>query len=112
MTLKNAQQKVDQWIKSYGVRYFGELTNLALLMEETGEMARIIARKYGEQSSKPSDKDKDLADEMADVLFVLICLANQTGVDLEKAFERNLSKKTERDHQRHINNPKLGMTGK
>ena len=90
MTLKNAQQKVDQWIKSYGVRYFGELTNLALLMEETGEMARIIARKYGEQSSKPSDKEKDLADEMADVLFVLICLANQTGVDLEKAFERAL----------------------
>ncbi len=112
MTLKNAQQKVDQWIKSYGVRYFGELTNLALLMEETGEMARIIARKYGEQSSKPSDKDNDLADEMADVLFVLICLANQTGVDLEKAFERNLSKKTERDHQRHKNNPKLGMPGK
>jgi NTP pyrophosphatase (non-canonical NTP hydrolase) len=107
MTLKNAQLKVDQWIKSYGVRYFSELTNLALLMEETGELARLIARKYGEQSTKATDTTGNLADEMADVLFVLICLANQTGVNLEKAFGDNLAKKTERDRERHRSNPKL-----
>jgi len=107
MTLKNAQLKVDQWIKSYGVRYFSELTNLALLMEETGELARLIARKYGEQSTKSADTEGNLADEMADVLFVLICLANQTGVNLEKAFAVNLAKKTKRDRERHRSNPKL-----
>jgi NTP pyrophosphatase (non-canonical NTP hydrolase) len=107
MTIKNAQQKVDLWIKQYGVRYFGELTNLALFVEETGEMARILARKYGEQSYKSSESDLDLADEMGDVLFVLICLANQTGVDLEKALEMNLKKKTERDRKRHMENRKL-----
>ena len=107
MTIKEAQKQVDQWIQKYGVRYFGELTNLALLMEETGELARIIARKYGEQSSKITEMDKDLADEMADVMFVLICIANQTGVDLEKAFEQNLAKKTNRDSERHRENPKL-----
>ena len=112
MTLHEAQQKVDQWIRQYGVRYFGELTNLALLMEETGELARIVARDYGEQSSKPTEKNKNLADEMADVFFVLICLANQTGVDLEKAFEANLLKKTNRDHQRHLRNQKLGTRDK
>jgi len=108
MTLQEAQTKVDQWIKQFGVRYFGELTNLALLMEETGELARIIARNYGEQSIKPGEEDKNMADEMADILFVLICLANQTGVDLEKAFESNLQKKTGRDNRRHLENPKLG----
>jgi NTP pyrophosphatase (non-canonical NTP hydrolase) len=108
MTLQEAQQQVDQWIIRYGVRYFGELTNLALLMEETGELARIIARKYGEQSAKPADKGKDLADEMADVLFVLICLANQTGVDLQQALIANLAKKTARDNRRHLENRKLG----
>ncbi len=108
MTLQEAQQKVDQWIRLYGVRYFGELTNLALLMEETGELARIMAREYGEQSSKPTDKKESLADEMADVLFVLICLANQTGIDLEKALEANLAKKTNRDFNRHLDNPKIG----
>ncbi len=108
MTIQEAQQTVDQWIKTYGVRYFNELTNMALLTEEVGEMARIIARRYGEQSEKESDKDKDLADEMADVLWVLICLANQTGVDLEKALQKNLDKKTKRDHSRHKENPKLG----
>jgi NTP pyrophosphatase (non-canonical NTP hydrolase) len=107
MTISEAQNKVDQWIKDFGVRYFNELTNLALLMEETGELARLIARKYGEQSSKPVDNDSDLADEMADVLFVLICLANQTGVNLEEALEKSLNKKTQRDHERHKNNPKL-----
>jgi NTP pyrophosphatase (non-canonical NTP hydrolase) len=107
MTIQEAQQSVDQWIKSYGVRYFSELTNLAILTEEVGELARIIARKYGEQSFKESDKHKDLADEMADVLWVLICLANQTGVDLTAAFEQNLRKKTERDAERHIGNEKL-----
>lgn len=107
MTFKEAQQRVDQWIRQYGVRYFGELTNLALLMEETGELARIIARKYGEQSAKPTEETKNLGDEMADLLFVLLCLANQTGVDLDEAFERNLIKKTERDSNRHIDNPKL-----
>lgn len=107
MTLKDAQAKVDYWIREYGVRYFSEMTNLALLMEETGELARIIARTYGEQSSKPSEKDSSLADEMADILFVLICLANQTGIDLESAFKANLEKKTNRDFSRHKNNDKL-----
>jgi len=108
MTLQEAQQKVDVWIRQYGVRYFSELTNLALLMEEMGELARIITREYGEQSAKSEEAQKSLADEMADVFFVLICLANQTGVDLEKAFELNLAKKTNRDHKRHFGNPKLG----
>ena len=108
MTIHEAQTRVDQWIKQFGVRYFGELTNLALLMEETGELARIIARNYGEQSLKPGEEDKNMADEMADILFVLICLANQTGINLEKAFEENLLKKTSRDSQRHLKNPKLG----
>lgn len=107
MELAVAQQKVDEWIKTIGVRYFNELTNLAMLTEEVGELARIIARRYGEQSEKESDKTKDLADEMADVLFVLICLANQTGVDLTAALEKNLEKKTQRDQLRHINNEKL-----
>jgi NTP pyrophosphatase (non-canonical NTP hydrolase) len=108
MTIHEAQKKVDQWIKQFGVRYFGELTNLALLMEETGELARIIARNYGEQSIKPGEEEKNMADEMADILFVLICLANQTGIDLEKAFEENMLKKTGRDSTRHLENPKLG----
>jgi NTP pyrophosphatase (non-canonical NTP hydrolase) len=107
MTLNEAQARVDSWIKEYGVRYFSELTNLALLMEETGELARIMARIYGEQSVKHREKDSSLADEMADVLFVLICLANQTGVDLESAFLENLEKKTDRDHRRHHDNDKL-----
>jgi len=107
MTLHEAQEKVDQWIRQYGVRYFGELTNLALLVEETGELARLMARKFGEQSRKPSEEDKNMGDEMADILFVLICLANQTGVDLEKAFEDNLLKKTNRDGNRHRENEKL-----
>jgi NTP pyrophosphatase (non-canonical NTP hydrolase) len=107
MEIKEAQQKVDEWIKTVGVRYFSELTNLALLTEEVGELARIIARKYGEQSFKESDKGVDMADEMADVLFVLICLANQTGIDLTTAFEKNLEKKSLRDGSRHIGNPKL-----
>ena len=107
MTLGEAQQKVDSWIKEYGVRYFNELTNMAQLTEEVGEVARIIARRYGEQSEKESDLKKDLGDELADVLFVTICLANQTGVDLEKAFEKNLDKKTKRDVKRHRNNEKL-----
>jgi len=107
MDINDAQLKVDTWIKTVGVRYFSELTNLALLTEEVGELARIIARKYGEQSFKDSDKDTDMADEMADVLFVLICLANQTGVDLTAAFERNLEKKSLRDGTRHLDNPKL-----
>lgn len=107
MTIREAQQCVDEWIKTIGVRYFGELTNMALLTEEVGELARIIARRYGEQSEKESDKNKDLADEMADVLWVLICLANQTGVDLTKAFEKNIEKKTTRDANRHRSNPKL-----
>ena len=107
MTINEAQQKVDEWIKSTGVRYFNELTNMAILTEEVGEVARIIARKYGEQSSKKSDKQFDLADEFADVLFVLICLANQTGVDLTKALENNLLKKETRDKDRHRNNKKL-----
>jgi len=107
MTLEQAQQTVDNWIKEHGVRYFNELTNMAMLTEEVGEVARIIARRYGEQSEKESDKNKDLGDEMADVLFVLICLANQTGVDLTKALEQNLEKKTKRDGERHHNNEKL-----
>lgn len=107
ITIQAAQEKVDRWIKLIGVRYFNELTNLALLTEEVGELARIIARKYGEQSYKESDKTYELGDEMADILWVLLCLANQTGVDLTEAFERNLMKKTDRDRERHINNPKL-----
>ncbi|MGL5958957.1 MAG: nucleotide pyrophosphohydrolase [Phocaeicola sp.] len=106
MTLQEAQQQVDEWIKSYGVRYFNELTNLAILTEEVGELARVIARKYGEQSFK-SGETENMADEMADVLWVLICLANQTGVDLTEALQRNIEKKTKRDKERHINNPKL-----
>ncbi|MFN9596034.1 MAG: nucleotide pyrophosphohydrolase [Bacteroidota bacterium] len=107
MSLQTTQQQVDQWIKDYGVRYFNELTNMALLTEEVGELARIVARQYGEQSFKDSDREKNLADEMADALFVLVCLANQTGVDLEEAFQRNMRKKTERDANRHSNNEKL-----
>jgi len=107
MTLEEAQQEVDNWIKTVGVRYFNELTNMVLLTEEVGELARIIARKYGEQSFKVSDKSYNLSDEMADVLFVLICLANQTGVDLTKALQLNLKKKTSRDLSRHSNNAKL-----
>jgi NTP pyrophosphatase (non-canonical NTP hydrolase) len=107
MTLTQAQQIIDQWIKTTGIRYFNELTNTAILMEEVGEVARIMARRYGEQSEKESDKNADLADEMADVLFVLICLANQTGIDLEKALVKNLEKKTLRDSERHRNNEKL-----
>lgn len=107
MTLEEAQYKVDEWIKTYGVRYFSELTNMAILSEEVGEVARIISRKYGDQSFKESDENKDLGDEMADVLWVLLCLANQTGIDLTKAFEKNLEKKTDRDKDRHINNLKL-----
>jgi NTP pyrophosphatase (non-canonical NTP hydrolase) len=107
MTIKEAQQSVDQWINSTGVRYFNELTNMAILTEEVGEVARIIARKYGEQSFKESDKDADLDDELADVLWVLICLANQTGVDLTSAFQRNMEKKTKRDELRHKTNKKL-----
>jgi NTP pyrophosphatase (non-canonical NTP hydrolase) len=107
MEIKEAQHIVDQWIKTYGVRYFNELTNTAILMEEVGEVARIMSRRYGEQSEKESDKHKDLGDEMADVLFVLICLANQTGIDLEEALRKNLDKKTGRDNTRHLNNEKL-----
>lgn len=107
MTISDAQQKVDEWIKTYGVRYFSELTNMAILTEETGEVARIIARKYGDQSVKENESIEDLGDELADVLWVLICLANQTGVDLTEAFENNLRKKTERDGSRHLNNSKL-----
>lgn len=107
MTINEAQQQVDQWIKTHGVRYFSELTNMAILTEEVGEVARIIARRYGEQSEKESDKAKDLGDEMADVLWVLMCLANQTGVNLTEAFHKNLEKKTLRDKDRHHNNPKL-----
>jgi NTP pyrophosphatase (non-canonical NTP hydrolase) len=107
MTLEEAQQQVDAWIKSHGVRYFNELTNMAILTEEVGEVARIMSRRYGEQSEKESDKNKDLGDEMADVLWVLFCLANQTGVDLTKAFKENLEKKTIRDKDRHHQNPKL-----
>ena len=107
MTIKQAQQTVDKWINEHGVRYFSELTNMAMLTEEVGEVARIIARRYGEQSEKESDKNKDLGDEMADVLFVLICLANQSGIDLTEALEKNLKKKATRDGERHKNNEKL-----
>lgn len=106
MTLEEAQKEVDRWIKTYGVRYFSELTNMAVLTEEVGELARVMARKYGDQSFKQGEKD-NLADEMADVLWVLICLANQTGVNLTEAFRQNLEKKTNRDKGRHKNNPKL-----
>lgn len=109
LSLQQAQQRVDQWIQSVGVRYFSELTNLAQLVEEVGELARIISRTYGDQSFKPSDQGVSLAEEMADILFVLICLANQTGVDLTDAFVRNLEKKNSRDLNRHKNNPKLKM---
>lgn len=107
LTIAAAQKIVDDWINEYGVRYFDELTNTAMLMEEVGEVARIMARRYGEQSEKESDKNKDLGDEMADVLFVLICLANQTGIDLEEAMRKNLEKKTNRDATRHKENDKL-----
>ncbi len=107
MTLSEAQKQVDEWIKTYGVRYFSELTNMAILTEEVGELARIIARKYGDQSFKKSDENANLADEMADVLWVLMCLANQTGVDLTEALEKNIEKKTKRDSTRHIENEKL-----
>ena len=107
MTLRNAQDTVDDWIKTVGVRYFGELTNMAILTEEVGELARIISRRYGEQSEKESDKNRDLGDEMADVLWVLICLANQTGIDLTEAFAKNLDKKNTRDATRHLDNEKL-----
>lgn len=107
MTIQEAQKVVDNWINEYGVKYFSELTNMAILTEEVGEVARIIARRYGEQSEKESDKNKDLGDELADVLFVIICLANQTGINLEDALKKNLEKKTNRDSQRHINNSKL-----
>ncbi|MBE7173397.1 MAG: nucleotide pyrophosphohydrolase [Williamsia sp.] len=107
ITLEQAQAQVDQWIKTVGVRYFGELTNLGILMEEVGELARLLVRRYGEQSSKESDLKGDLSDEMADVLWVLLCLANQTGVNLTEALQKNFEKKTTRDKQRHQDNPKL-----
>ncbi len=107
MDIKNAQKIVDDWIKQHGVRYFNELTNMAQLTEEVGEVARIIARRYGEQSEKESDKEKDLGEELADVMFVVLCLANQTGVDLQEAFNMRMDKKTKRDHERHHNNEKL-----
>jgi len=107
MTIRESQLMVDKWIKTVGVRYFSELTNMVILSEEVGELARIIARRYGEQSEKESDKNKDIADEMADVLWVLICLANQTGVDLETALRKNVEKKTQRDSERHKQNSKL-----
>jgi NTP pyrophosphatase (non-canonical NTP hydrolase) len=107
LTIEEAQQRVDEWINTIGVRYFSELTNTAILMEEVGEVARIMARKYGDQSFKKSDETVDLADEMADVMWVLICLANQTGINLTEAFERNMEKKTKRDSERHKYNPKL-----
>lgn len=107
MTIEQAQQKIDEWIKTHGVRYFNELTNMAILTEEVGEVARIISRRYGEQSEKKSDKSKKLDEELADVLFVLMCIANQTGINLEKALKENLEKKTNRDSERHKNNDKL-----
>lgn len=110
MTIKEAQNQVDDWIKTHGVRYFNELTNMAILTEEVGELARVIARKYGEQSFKDGEKD-NIAEELTDVLWVLLCLANQTGVDLTESFERNMEKKTSRDNQRHKNNPKLYDNG-
>lgn len=111
ITLREAQEQVDRWIKTLGIRYFNELTNMAILTEEVGEVARVIARRYGEQSEKESDKGKDLADEMADVLWVLLCLANQTGVDLTTAFHKNIEKKTVRDKERHQLNTKLQNDG-
>ena len=107
MNIQNAQEMVDQWIKTHGVRYFNELTNMAQLTEEVGEVARIIARRYGEQSEKESDKTKDLGEELADVLFVVLCLTNQTGIDLQAAFDKKLDLKTKRDHERHHANKKL-----
>ena len=107
MEIKNAQLVVDNWIKEHGVRYFNELTNMAQLTEEVGEVARIIARRYGEQSEKESDKGKDLGEELADVVFVVLCLANQTGIDLQAAFDKKMEVKTKRDHDRHQNNEKL-----
>jgi len=107
MNIQNAQQAVDNWIKIHGVRYFNELTNMAQLTEEVGEVARIIARRYGEQSEKESDKTKDLGEELADVMFVVLCLANQTGVNLQEAFDNKLDLKSKRDHDRHHNNEKL-----
>lgn len=107
MTIKEAQIEVDKWIKTYGVRYFSELTNMTILTEEVGELARIMARTFGDQSFKDDEEEKDLGDEMADVLWVLVCLANQTGVDLEEALRKNIEKKTMRDSKRHLNNPKL-----
>ncbi|MDR0891456.1 MAG: nucleotide pyrophosphohydrolase [Mediterranea sp.] len=111
MTIEEAQQQVDQWIKTYGVRYFSELTNMTVLTEEVGELARVMARRFGDQSFKEGEKD-NLDEEMADVLWVLICLANQTGVDLTEAFRKSLEKKTKRDNKRHINNPKLNNDGR
>jgi NTP pyrophosphatase (non-canonical NTP hydrolase) len=107
ITLKGCQAEVDEWVRTIGVRYYSELTNTAVLMEEVGEVARIMSRVYGDQSFKKSDEDYNLADEFADVLFVLVCLANQTGIDLTEAFHRNMDKKTKRDKDRHANNPKL-----
>lgn len=107
MDIRNAQEAVDEWIKNHGVRYFNELTNMAQLTEEVGEVARIIARRYGEQSEKESDKNKDLGEELADVLFVLLCLANQTGIDLQDSFDKKLDLKSKRDHDRHHSNEKL-----
>lgn len=107
MDIKNAQLEVDNWIKDHGVRYFNELTNMAQLTEEVGEVARIISRRYGEQSEKESDKDKDLGEELADVMFVVLCLANQTGINLQEAFDKKIDIKTKRDHDRHHNNEKL-----
>ena len=107
MQIQDAQKAVDEWINKHGVRYFDELTNMAQLTEEVGEVARIIARRYGEQSEKESDKNKDLGEELADVVFVVLCLANQTGIDLQEAFDKKLNLKTERDHNRHQNHPKL-----
>lgn len=107
MEIKILQNQVDAWIKKYGVRYFNELTNMAILSEEVGEVARIISRRYGEQSEKESDKGKDLGEELSDVLFVLLCLANQTGIDLQEAFDKKMRKKTKRDYQRHQNNDKI-----
>lgn len=112
MEIKTLQNQVDEWIKTVGVRYFDELTNMAILTEEVGEVARIIARRYGEQSEKDSDKAKDLGEELADVLFVTLCMANQTGTDLQAAFERKMAKKTERDRERHQNNPKINAPKK
>lgn len=107
MNIQNSQKIVDDWINEHGVRYFNELTNMAQLTEEVGEVARIIARRYGEQSEKESDKEKDLGEELADVMFVVLCLANQTGIDLQEAFDKRMDKKTKRDHDRHHNNDKL-----